>query len=323
MTQEKATGKPTADAIFLSPRVVDETALNEFSSTLHQDISAAESAVRDLRLLLDDIQSIQSDLKKNTESHKGRLDLGAKLLKALDSRSADLQSSLDAFTRHATTLKELEQGADSLVADRLASFEQRLEESFSRATAKLHARTEERLALLDAALERIEQQAARHNSPTPSGPVIDTSEHKSLIRHLDDSRAAAEQASQELGQSLDGAIHFLTELRQQRDALDTEFESMLQRAERTLIKLENSTAALQSSNLPDTAPPSPQIPPELSELAEAFRSDLLQDLSKMAAAMNMIANRAETMLRPPDTPDGSPEIIIRMHDQQSDTSPRS
>lgn len=299
--------------IFLSPRVVDEKAFEDFSARLQQIIDDAKDSNDTLRSLLDDAKSLQTDLKVNTAAHKNRLDLGAKLLRTLESRSTEIQKTLESLDRKAESLTEIEQRIDELAQQRLREFETRLEESFARAAERIHARIEERLDIARSMVERVgSDESTPEPDPALSGDITD------LTERLDASRTAAQQATRELGQTLHGAMEFIHDLRAQQDEISGHFEALMRRAQNTLLELEERAAMPPATSGAPAEGVSGAVPPQITRMAEQFRSELLSDLAKMAAAMNMIANRAETMLRPPTTPDGSPEIVIRMRDQSPD-----
>ncbi|TVQ75499.1 MAG: hypothetical protein EA380_10710 [Phycisphaeraceae bacterium] len=299
--------------IFLSPRVVDEKAFEDFSARLQQIIDEAGSGNETLRSLLDEAKSLQTDLKVNTAGHKNRLDLGAKLLRTLESRSTEIQKTLEALDRKAESLTEIERRIDALAEQRLREFETRLEASFARAAERIHAKVEERLSIVRSMVERVEPEASPAD-PAISGDIAD------LAERLDASRTAAQQATRELGQTLHGAMEFLHDLRAQQDEISGHFEALMRRAQSTLLELEERAGNPHAAQGVRAEGVQGTVPAQITHMAEAFRADLLSDLAKMAAAMSMIANRAETMLREPTTPDGSPEIVIRMREESQDRS---
>lgn len=304
---------PSHPEIFLSPRVLDQAAFEEFRTQLQTLLHTADTAGTELASLLDKCRKTQSELKNNNDAHKTRLELGAKLLRTLETRSEELNKSLDSLEKHTDSFDALEHRITNLIDEKAREFESRIETAFNRAAERLHARTQERLDLLHATLERIKQEQAQLEHRQTSGTGT-TPEDVQLLERLELSRAAAQQTSRELGQSLDGAMQLFSNLQVQRSDLESDLETTIQRAERALTQLNQAAADLMSATPPRATTPT-QLPPELAQMADTFRNELLQDLAKMAAAMNMIANRAETMLRPASTPDGTPEIVIRMREQ--------
>ncbi len=300
--------------IFLTPRVLDQAAFEEFKTQLQSLLDNADSAGAELNSLLDQIKKTQSELKSNTDAHKSRLEIGAKLLRTLETRSDDLNNSLKTLHDHAESINALESRTTQLIDQKIREFERRIDTAFNRAAEQLHARTQERLDLLEATLERIRQEHAVREHPDTNSTQMPPRDAE-LLEQLELSRASAQQISRQLGQSLDGAMQLLSDLQTQRTDLKSDLESSIERAARALSQINQAAGELMNATPSPASTLNQQLSPELVQMADVFRNELLQDLAKMAAAMNMIANRADTILRPATTPDGTPEIVIRMREQ--------
>ncbi len=126
-------------------------------------------------------------------------------------------------------------------------------------------------------------------------------EIEQLVSPLSGSLKKAETVTRDLCSVADGAADLLTHA----GILHGDLQAVLTTAEQLSATLEPwRTVILESAQ---TA----ELPPAIAAVVERFENEIGQDLAKMASAMQMIANRAETSLRPPKHAGESPEIVIR------------
>jgi hypothetical protein len=159
--------------------------------------------------------------------------------------------------------------------------------------------------------DQLHAQRAKLDSEV--GSILDRAEIKSaelksrqteievLVSPLSVSLKKAETVTRDLCSVADGAADLLTHA----GMVHGDLQAVLATAERLTAVLEPWRAVILESA--ETA----ALPPAIAAVVERFENEIGQDLAKMASAMQMIANRAETSLRPPKHAGESPEIVIR------------
>lgn len=177
--------------------------------------------------------------------------------------------------------------------DRAEDRARTLDQSLERSTA-LADQVVARQRSLDAALrEAIRACGASEDGMRQS--LADAREREERLAAL---LARADDARTELA----GATSDLTRLGDKARASSGSILSAVERAERALAELAPWEAVLAGDAAPNA------LPEPLARIAREFRAELADDLTKMASAMSMIAQRAKTSVH---VGPGGAEVLIR------------
>ena len=342
--------QPAPAGMFLSPRVVDQRTFEELGAELRALAADADTRAAALRQALANSEKQLRTGEDSARQHRAAVEVLGKLLNALKGRTEEVEalirraderlnaasaaeSSLAAAatsaladfdrrleariesalsSRAGQNLRTLVDDAER-VKDELAHVSRRAEEQRSRADeteAAAHARCESLFAKVRDAEERAAAAASRI---TASANDIATGvDRLHALRHsadesaarADRSLAAALRATEELHGTLDrcGVV------RETSAQAGVQLAAIVRRAESAAAELDRWENVLANANTPDA------LPPALENIVTTFRSDLAQDLTKMASAMSLIARRAETSVRLGQS--GTPEIVIRTRESR-------
>lgn len=126
-------------------------------------------------------------------------------------------------------------------------------------------------------------------------------EIEELVAPLSESLKKAERVTRDLCSVADGAADLLTHA----GIVHGDLDAVLTTAQQLTETLAPWRAVILESA--ETA----ELPPAIAAVVERFEAEIGRDLAKMASAMQMIANRAETSVRMPRDGGGTPEIVIR------------
>jgi len=157
--------KKTGERVFVSPRVVDEQAFNEFSM--------------ELRGLIDEVRAVQSELDSSRSAaaetakelsgsqskYRQHLELTTKLLKALTAKSAEVEQTLAKLEARSARVEQIEQRIAGSLDEKIAVFEaslddrlKRAEESYGERLTALESRFEERRSGIEREMGEMEEQ---------------------------------------------------------------------------------------------------------------------------------------------------------------------
>lgn len=203
----------------------------------------------------------------------------------------------------------------------------------------------------DAALHRLTQtkdaaeDAARSLGETLAGSMslVDDLEAKrdeleSHVRHTIDAAQRAADDADERAQRVRELAEPIARAQQDAETTLASIRDELAAAERTNASVGESIATVRRAvdearrvaselepwrDVLDADAGELELPPALAAIADGFRGELAQDLAKMAAAMNMIAHRAETTIRHPAGDQGGPEVVIKVRETQAQASEKA
>lgn len=168
-------GPAVGAEVFLSPRVIDREAFNDYAGSLRTLIEQAGDRGQSLRQATGEAEAAHQQLKDLATKHTARFELAAKAMAALDERAGKAEKMLIAVQQAALSLDAFREDAARIVNQAVAGCQARLDESLAAvmarsetAQARADARAQEALARV-AALEerlaamdqRIEQEAAQ------------------------------------------------------------------------------------------------------------------------------------------------------------------
>lgn len=130
--------RPKADAIhevFLSPRVIDREAFNDYSGSLRRLIEEAAHQAEALKAAAAEALQAQNALRETAARHQGRFDNATRALAAIDQKLAEAD-------RLAQTAEQTRRGIEAATAQAQQSLTVRTEELSSRLDAAAAAATE-------------------------------------------------------------------------------------------------------------------------------------------------------------------------------------
>lgn len=158
---------------------------------------------------------------------------------------------------------------------------------------QLHAQKSKLDGSVGAVLDRAEASSAELKSRQ--------TEIEELVAPLSESLKKAERVTRDLCSVADGAADLLTHA----GIMHGDLDALLTTAQQLTETLAPWRAVILESAQ------TTELPPAIAAVVERFEAEIGRDLAKMASAMQMIANRAETSVRMPRDGGGSPEIVIR------------
>lgn len=218
------------DDVFITPRVIDRRAIEEYSATLQDLIREAAGRGESLATAATDVRALGENLREVTKELKTRLEVAVKIMPTLEHRLGKADQILQLATDRVKLSDHLDKSIESLIEDRVAQAEKHAASIIDAATqraARLQIQSQARVDdLFEAAATRLE--------------AITQSKLKQVLDHIGDAhrgvmeRAASANAT--LGPrlaALDSAVH----------ELDRRIASRSSTAEKAL---EESLAALQS-----------------------------------------------------------------------------
>lgn len=201
-TTSAAEREPMREAIrevFLSPRVVDREAFNDYSSLLRRLIEDASGHAQALRTAAGDAALAREALREFTGKSQPRLDAAARALELFEKRAAEVESLIDGARASARGIEAQARDAQDRMARSMAEFEARLVEHQRRLedhAAAAEAGLRQRLEALSAQVE----QAAR----TAQGECVRSAQQAvEMVREgVNDADARARDIEQRLERSL-------------------------------------------------------------------------------------------------------------------------
>ena len=212
------------------------------------------------------------------------------LIESAEARTAELQTTIEA----ASTAQRQMHDAQSKQRSRL--------DLITRMLKALSAKSEQ----VNGTLDRIEQKATSPNAPNAPTPQRESAPLEPLLERGEAMRTEIELSIRRLAMLRDDARTAARELAATLGHVLEAIEDMPHHhaqaaGDAPKGHLANETAAARAS---------------LEAVTDRFRTEIAQDLSKMAAAMQLIAERAETHART-DVDTGEPaEVTIRVRESE-------
>lgn len=123
--------------VFITPRVLDKSAFDQFASTLKSLIEQAQSNSETLRKATAAAEAVVKQFGQTGPVIESRLQSATQVLASMEARTGDLQALTKRLDDRAAAAQKLEAQIDAIVSQRLADFEQRLSGRLQDATAKI------------------------------------------------------------------------------------------------------------------------------------------------------------------------------------------
>lgn len=154
--------------VFLSPRVVDKEAFNDFAASLRRLIEEAAGQAQTLRSASADASAAREALRESAARNGPKVEAATRALAMLEQRAGDAERMLAAAKDAAAGLESLRADVDAAARAREAEFEQRLADAARRfeqraldAEAQAEARLADMLARVEGRLAEAEARSAR------------------------------------------------------------------------------------------------------------------------------------------------------------------
>lgn len=125
-TLETKPSRDILDQVFLSPRVLDKTAFEEFASIMKQLIERAAQDTRSLQSAAAQAELVQKRLAEIAPLIESRLTGAGEAIRSLDTRTAEVRAALGKAAESAVTAQTAKAEIEQLIRDCPAQFEARL-----------------------------------------------------------------------------------------------------------------------------------------------------------------------------------------------------
>lgn len=290
----------TSDArerIFLSPRVLDQAAFEEFSEVLGQLLERAQEHGAHLAEMVRSAERAGPRMERLAETQRAAIKSAGDtarqagevraMLAQIEERARSASESERRMSERAATLEATVLRAESAVA-RAEHLLERVESlhSMGESAARAAERAEEARRALEASAVKADEAAER--VARALGEYLGKSHE--LAAPLASERAAAEHAAEQLRAAADECRALL--------ARGVRSEQSLRAA---LGELDPWRGVLLDGRQ------DAQLPPMLQRMVEELRGGILRDLSEMALAMRRVAERTPCIEhKPGPTPTGAP-----------------
>lgn len=147
-------GQGAIEDVFLTPRVIDQSAFTRYSETLKELIREASGSGESLQTNARSAHALVEESNAAGMHLRTKIEAGAKLVKMFDERISHSEKLLSEATQKADQIRELDENIDSRVIERLEALEQKIGGVFDAFESKAN-QTEQRLVTA-------EQTALRH-----------------------------------------------------------------------------------------------------------------------------------------------------------------
>lgn len=114
------------DGVFLTPRVVDQRAFEEYSASLKELIREASGRGQALRAAVGDVKVLGDNLRQATKEITGRLETAVKVMPTLEQRLGKAEQVLQLASDRTRLAEHLERTLEGLISEKLASAEKRI-----------------------------------------------------------------------------------------------------------------------------------------------------------------------------------------------------
>jgi predicted phage tail protein len=223
--------------VFLSPRVVDKAAFDDFAAALRDLVDRAASHADPLREVTERAERTLTLIREAAARQQSRLDLALKTLAALEERSAHVERMLQRAADLADIVERFGDQADHIMTAKLSEFATRVQSESQSAAGRL-AVLEERLAQteaeaarrLDRIVERLGLRPERDENGEPTFDLpglvkraeVAHSTAAAAAYRLETACESAEARSRQLAESAERAAAAAEEARARHESLDAE-----------------------------------------------------------------------------------------------------
>jgi len=165
----QASGTPE---IFLSPRVIDRQAFEDYSRALRELINEAAAGSEMLRQSAVDAEQAKTSLRETIASQQATIEHSTKLIALLDQRAVQTRQTLEGALDTTRLVEAVRESSDVLMSERLAHLNRRIEEAVRLADERVSS-VDRRLSPLmkeaDRRIQTLNGQVDAQLSPTIAG----------------------------------------------------------------------------------------------------------------------------------------------------------
>ncbi|MBX3365639.1 MAG: hypothetical protein KF866_12855 [Phycisphaeraceae bacterium] len=229
MTQRQGQGVPiSGDDVFLTPRIIDRLAFEEYAQQLRGLIHQASGEGNALRHALLEVKSFDQSAKAITGELARRLEAVTRLIPAIDERLAKLEALATAAFDQAALARNVEIQVDELIARKLdaavqqmanvsASFDARCAEVESRLRGAWSSSTHDAEQAAAMLAQRVAQASAELESrmreqvaPAESRLVEASRLAQALLERVEGSLPQLQERIEQAGMQIDERLHRVT-----------------------------------------------------------------------------------------------------------------
>lgn len=278
------------ETIFLSPRVLDEAAFEQFSATLRGLVERADQQRTMLAEMVKGTESAKPQLERLAESQRLAIKAAGDVARQRE-EVRDLLASIDRRTEAAREVEARMAEQTRALDERMTRAESVLERA-SDLLGRIESIQAQTHAISTAADRAQEARRALEASSARADQITQR------VRHaLDEFSRCAEELAQPLARERSAGEQTVNELRAAAD----DCRSLIGQGTKSARSLENALDELESwRGVLLDADHDPRLPPSLQRLVDDLRAGVLRDLSEMAQAMRRLVERAPSIERKPE-----------------------
>lgn len=230
--QARIAGPDPGAEVFLSPRVIDQTAFEAYASRLRGMIDELRAEASAARAAAEANAASAAALRELDRKTKSQAELAAKLLRAVNQRAEQLDAATAKAADHARVAQLFEAEAERIVAECAGRFRARLDAAIDEKSADLQRRAGASSASLLARLTELESACARAervlgDASSGAGLTGAAARVERALEHasgaesrLDAARERAERAVNGLAAALDSSVALAEQTAARQSALD-------------------------------------------------------------------------------------------------------
>lgn len=268
-------GAQVADQVFITPRVLDRGAFEDYAEGLKSLIREAAGRGQSLQSAMVDVKSMGDNLRQATDELKKRLETTVKIMPVLEQRLGKAEQVLQLAASETKLAEHFEKTLSRLLAEHVARLESRIGEVVTGAEQRLNS-------LFEVAQGRVQTLDAQAQAQAQAR-INELQDRLATISERTVSRAEATQARliHELDETLKHATALRDELNSRGEAWNTQisarFTESQQRAEtldRQLAQRAESIVGHATQQLQEIAQRSGMISQEFSAKADGLQARL-------------------------------------------------
>lgn len=240
-----------AEEVFISPRVLDGRAFEEYSNTLRSLIEDAESRCEALRRAAGEVRGLGQGLRDATQELGKRLEEGVRCVSTLETGTDKLEALLNRAAEKAEATEQAGSRLDEMAEASLSRARTQIDALVVEAEKRLNDAAEARLSRTEAACERLEGLLARIEPMRERADALEADLEPRLERlsqwlrtQVESVRTTAEQAVAPTMTALNEAADRASALVDPADAGKGRLAEAVDRAERALGSLGDLEARL-------------------------------------------------------------------------------
>lgn len=235
--------------VFLSPRVVDKAAFDDFAAALRDLVNKAASHADPLREVTERAERTLTLIRESAARQQSRLDLALKTLAALEERSAHVERTIQRAADLAEIVERFGDQADHVMTTKLSEFATRLQSESQGAAGRL-AVLEERLARTEAEVaRRIDKVVERLGLATERDDEgVVSIDLPGLVKRAEVAHSTAAAAAYRLETACESAEARTRELKQMAEDASSAAEEARSRHESLDAELRQSVALCREAD---------------------------------------------------------------------------